>query len=123
MADFAAVIAKERERLGTMRQDALARRSTIDSEIADIDKELRAITAYESAKSGSRKGKSTRHGSRQDGVLQLLKDAPDGMSRSDILDRLGLKGNKSGEQSISNALSTMKKAGKIGAKDGRYVLA
>lgn len=126
MADFAAMIDKERERLGKMREDALSRRSAIDTEIAAIDKELRAITAYESAKSDSpRKGKGTgaRRNSRQDGILSLLKAAPHGLGRRDLLDKLGLKGNKSGEQSISNALNNMKKAGRISSKDGKYLVA
>lgn len=122
--DFAVVIEKERERLGRLREDALARRATIDTEIAEIDKELAAIVAYERAKSGkAASGKGTgRRGSRQDGILALLKEKKDGLTRGSILDALGLKGNKSGEQSISNALNNMKKAGKIDSKDGRYTL-
>jgi len=126
VADFAALIEKERERLTKLREETLTRRTTIDDEIAGIDKELKAIDAYEQVKTGSlkkEKATGTRRGSRQEGILALLKDAPDGLGRVDILEKLGLKGDKTGEQSISNALNNMKKAGKIAAKDGRYVLA
>ena len=119
---------KEREKLNTQRADALTRRAAIDDEIATIDKELAAIAAYEAAKSGktatpAKRTTGTKRGSRHEAILSLLKEAPDGLGRADILEKLSLKGNKSGEQSISNALANMKKAGKIGAKDGRYVLA
>jgi hypothetical protein len=117
---------QERERLNKEREKSLSKRATIDMEISVIDKELKAIDAYEAAKLGKParvKGTGTRRGSRQDGILAILKDAPDGMGRADILDKLGLKGNKTGEQSISNALNNMKKAGKIGSKEGRYTLA
>ena len=126
MADFAAMIEKERARLNGLRDDAAKRRSAIDEEIAEIDKELRAIVAYETARTSAPKGKrggSGKRGSRQDGILSLLRGKADGLSRGDILEGLGLKGDKTGEQSVSNALGNMKKAGKIGQKDGRYMLA
>jgi hypothetical protein len=127
MAEFAVMLEKERERLGRAREDALARRSQIDKEIVDIDKELAAIVAYERAKQivpgGQRRGRSngTRRGSRQESILSLLRGRSDGLTRGQILQELGLKGDKSGEQSISNALNNMKKSGKIASREGRYV--
>jgi hypothetical protein len=123
MADFQNMIEKERERLNKLRQDALTRRAAIDTEVADITRELSAIDAYERAKTGKKKNTAGRRSSRQDGILQLLRGNADGLSRGGILDGLGLKGNKSGEQSISNALNNMKKAGKLAVKDGKYVVA
>src|SRR5438552_1233128 len=103
MADFAAMIEKERERLAKMRDEALTRRKTIDDEIAEIDREVKAIAAYETAKTGKKPGTGTRgrRGSRQESILATLKGNGDGLTRSEILDKLGLKGNKAGEQAVS----------------------
>jgi hypothetical protein len=34
---------------------------------------------------------------------------------------MGVKGDKSGEQSVSNALSALTKQNQLGKKDGKYV--
>ena len=49
---FEMFIQKERERLGKLREDVLARKALCEQELADIDKELTAISAYEAAKTG-----------------------------------------------------------------------
>ena len=109
-----------------MRDDALARRAKIDDEIADIDRQLKAADAYDAALKGPVKRKTTgsRRGSRQDGILALLQGKADGLTRGEILDGMGLKGDKTAEQSISNALNNMKKAGKLTQLDGgKYIVA
>ena len=42
------------------------------------------------------------------------------MGRSPILEALGVKGDKSGAQSVSNALSALKKAKEVVVEDGKY---
>lgn len=72
-----------------------------------------------------RKANSARapRGSRQQEVLDLLGKHSDGLGRGEILVALGIKGDKAGEAAVSNVLLTMKKAGKIGSQDGKYLLA
>ena len=125
MASFDEMVPKERERLTKLMDDVKSRRAALDQEAANIQRERRALAAYEAARSGKKKSGGSRapRGSRRDSLLQIIKESPGGISRGDILDRLGMKGNKSGEQSISNALGNLKKAGKIGAKDGKYMVA
>ena len=53
-------------------------------------------------------------------MLAQVKVHPKGITRSEMLIAMNVKGNKSGEQSISNALSALKKAGTITAADGVY---
>lgn len=116
---------KERARLQGLRDDALARRQKIDDEIAGIDKELVAFDAYEAAKMDKparKQSTGSRRGSRQDSITALLTSKP-GLSRGEILEALGLKGDKTAEQSISNALNNMKKAGKLTQQDGKYLVA
>lgn len=123
---FEEMIEKERERLNGLRQDALSRRDAIDGEIEAVDIELRAISAYEEAKTGKRKNgttRSTRTLGRRDAILALVAQNSDGISRGDILDGLGVKGNKSAEQSVSNALNNLKKANKLAQRDGKYIAA
>ena len=53
--------------------------------------------------------------------MKTLKNHPEGLARADILTLLTLKGDKSAEKSVSNALTNMKKAKKIKSKDGKYL--
>jgi hypothetical protein len=66
----------------------------------------------------------TRRAGIRDEVLTAVKNAgTDGISRATLLEQFNAKGDKSAEQSISNALSALKKAGTIDAKDGNYITA
>ena len=101
------------------------RRSKLDDELATIDNELAAIAAYEVTRQGKAGGKAARRprGDRRKKILELIENTADGLTRGEIIEALGLQGNKSGEQSISNALGALKNSNTIGAKDGRYVAA
>lgn len=65
--------------------------------------------------------RSRRTGVRED-IIDLLKQNTNGLSRADIIEQMGAKGDKSFEQSISNTLSTSKKKGAITLEDGIYTL-
>lgn len=125
---FAAFIARERARLGKAKSQLLGQQKKLAGEIELIERELQAITAYEAAKSGASVQPATarrrgRRGSRRTAILELLKGSSDGLKRGDIIRKMGLKGDKSGEQSISNALNALKKAAAVVAKDRKYRLA
>jgi hypothetical protein len=60
---------------------------------------------------------------RRDGIFAMIKQHAKGISRGDLLEAMGLKGNKSSEQSVSNALNNLKKAGRIVSTDGKYAAA
>lgn len=126
-------ITQERERLTAAVEEVNNRRKLLDEEAAELERQLTAITAYFDARSGKlptapkTRTPSTAprapRGSRREGLIEIIKQNPDGINRADILDKLGAKGNKSAEQSISNALATLKKKGTIGQNDGKYVAA
>ena len=140
-ATFAAFIKKERARLDKARKEAVASKSAVDKEIASIERELTALDAYREAKgtTGKRapgkrgpakpaqsKGTSRapgRRGEKRQAVLDLIHRNPDGLSRGEILAQMGAKGNKSAEQSVSNALSALKKSDKVNSREGKYVTA
>jgi len=56
-------------------------------------------------------------------VLQLLRQHPDGLTTRQIREKLGLKGNRWDEQSISNALSALTQSSKVSPRDRKYVSA
>jgi hypothetical protein len=70
---------------------------------------------------------TTKQGTRRTGireqVLKIVEGSPDGITRADVLSKLDAKGDKSAEQSASNALAALKKANQIDLKDGKYIAA
>ena len=52
----------------------------------------------------------------------MLRQRPDGLTRGELLILMGVKGNKSGEQSVSNALSALTKHDQLGRREGKYVV-
>lgn len=125
MADFGAVFTKERERLEKIKEDAEARKAAIDQEIAEVDKELKAFDAYQAVKEGKgeRKKKSGgKKGEKRTALLDLIKSAPQGLTRGEIIEKLGAT-EKSAQQSVSNALSALFKNKSVSRKEGRYLLA
>ena len=138
-ATFANFIKKERTRLDKARKDALANKAAVESELASIEQELTALDAYRQAKDGpagrmaakrtsSRRAGANgarrapgRRGEKRQAVLNLIKENPVGLSRGEILVQMGVKGNRSAEQSVSNALSALKKSEKVNSREGKYV--
>ena len=140
---LAALIERERERLTRQREAALAKRQEAEDEIAAIDKELLAVTAYFDIKEGRtappaqepRKGWKPRAASpapgaprpgRRSEILKLLTDNP-GLTKGEIIDRLGARNDKSAWQSVNNAIANMKRKKKIRtegeARRGRHFVA
>jgi len=137
-ATFANFIKKERTRLDKARKDALANKAAVDKEIDAIERELTALDAYQKAKGTSARrapGKrgpakrgpakarraTGRRGEKRQAVLNLIQKNPVGLSRGEILVQMGVKGNRSAEQSVSNALSALKKSEKVNSREGKYV--
>jgi hypothetical protein len=133
--NFAQFIEQERARLTKAKDAAITKKRSCDAEIATIDRELAAISAYERVKTdrapstGTRRpgirtnkarGTGTRHsGIRQD-VLNAIKSHPEGIGRADLLEAMGVKGEKSGEKSVSNSLFVLKKNMSIDLVEGKY---
>jgi hypothetical protein len=100
----------------------------LEGKLAAINNEMRAIDAYEAAKTGktipvrgttTRRSPGTRKGSKRDEVLQLVKEHP-GLTRREILERMGLKGDKTGEMSVSNVLTALTKGNQVRRDGGKY---
>jgi hypothetical protein len=130
---LANLVAMERQRLTDERIELIEARRRIDLQLQTVDREFKAVDAYEKAKNGtqartrSRPGNGTERaprGSRRAEVKALLLGSSEsaGMTRGEILDHLGLKGNKIASMSISNALSAMLKSGELTRNDKNYQL-
>jgi len=131
---FADFITRERERLHAEREQLFNQQHELEGKLADINRELSAIDAYEAAKSGKAPAAArqprgaqarpqARRGSKRDALMQVIKANPTGLTRGEILERMGLKGDKSGEMSVSNALTALTKANEVTRRDGRYIAA
>ena len=131
---FADFIARDRERLHAEREQISKQQHELEGKLADINRELVAIDAYEAAKTGkgpaavrqtrgARARTQSRRGSKRGALMQVIKDNPSGLTLREILERMGLKGDKSGEMSVSNALTALTKANQVTRREGRYVAA
>lgn len=130
---FADVMKEERGRLHAEREAVFNQQQQLENKLKDINRELAAIDAYEAAKTGkqaappqqraTRGRRQARRGSRREALLQLVGQHPDGLSRGEILERMGLKGDKSGEMSVSNALTALTKGNQVSRAGGKYRIA
>jgi hypothetical protein len=142
---FADVMQRERERLNRERDELLNQQKDLENKLTEINRELKAIDAYEAAKTGkaampgrqprgprtraaavkqpsAETGARPRAGSRREVLLQVIGDQPNGLSRGEIFVRMGLKGNKPAEKSVSNALTALTKGNQVFRRDGKYMI-
>jgi hypothetical protein len=128
---FETYIQRERDRLNAEREAVIMQQRELDKRLADINKKFQAIDAYEATKTGKSvarqrtRGRSggqrqPRRGSRRESILEALKQAGAGLSRGELIERFGLKGNKSGEMSVSNALTALTKGKQVRRQGGKY---
>jgi hypothetical protein len=118
---FQAFMKREHTRLQKARDKAGQKKAVVARELEALERELTAIEAYDKARGGKAKPARSGRGEMRQAVLDLVSQHPDGLSRGEILNLIGVKGNKSGEQSVSNALSALTKQNQLGKKDGKYV--
>src|SRR5258708_35070915 len=123
-------ITRERERLHGEREALFTQQQELETKLVGINRELAAIDAYEAAKTGkqtpaktmTRRASVGRKGSKREELLGVIR-AGDGLTRGEILEKMGLKGNKSGEMSVSNALTALTKGNQVIRRDGKYIVA
>ena len=127
LPETASALHAEREQIFNQQQE-------LQTKLDEINREFAAIDAYEAAKTGkapaaARQTRSPRarpqapRGSRREALMKVIKDNPSGLTRGELLARMGLKGDKSGEMSVSNALTALTKANQVTRREGRYFAA
>ena len=146
--DFRTYVAEEKKRLTQRRSDVQKRVSGLEAELQalgaeskNIDNEMEAIQAYESAKASvpaparrrarkedaaapapAKKTRRRRKVSRRAEIVAAIASFGEaGAGRADIIEALNVKGDKPAEQSVSNALAALKKAGGVAHQDGKYI--
>lgn len=118
--DFKDYAAQEKNRL-------IAERDVIERKLQALDN---AIRAYEDSVGPARaaprsapakKQRRRRRSSRRAEIVRIIgASGNDGIGRAGVILALKVKGNKSAEQSVSNTLSALKKAGEVRHEDGKY---
>ena len=123
LAETEAFIAKQREALLAERQEILNQQLALQAQLDELDGMFAKFDVFE-GKPGQqaqhRGGRSGRRGSRREELLRIIKQSQ-GLARGEILEKMGLKGNKSGEMSVSNALTALTKSKQIARRDRKYV--
>jgi len=126
---FSEFMTRERDRLRAEREKVFEQQQELQRKLDEINREFAAIEAYEAAKTGKAArgpaaagGRQTRvrRGSRREELLNLIREG-NGLSRGEILERMGLKGDKSGEMSVSNALTALTKRNQVRREGGKYL--
>ena len=123
LAETEAFITKQRESLLTQRQELLNQQQAIQAQLDELDKMLTKFDVFEgkqARKGRDRRTSGARRGSRRDELLKLITGSK-GLSRGEILEKMGLKGNKAGEMSVSNALTALTKSKQVARRDRKYV--
>jgi hypothetical protein len=136
---------RERERLSLEREEMLHQQKGLENKLAEIHREFAAIDAYEAAKTGKAAaptrqrggpGKSAvtikqssaemrprpQAGTRREALLKVIGEQPRGLSRGEIFQRMGLKGDRLAEKSVSNALTALTKSNQVSRREGKYVI-
>jgi hypothetical protein len=123
LAETEAFITKQRESLLTQRQELLNQQQAIQAQLDELDEMLTKFDVFEGKQARKTRGlriSGARRGSRRDELLKLISGS-EGLSRGEILEKMGLKGNKAGEMSVSNALTALTKSKQVARRDRKYV--
>ena len=129
LAETEAFITRQREALLNQRQELLNQQRVLQEQLDQLDEMLTKFDVFEgkyanrggARKPVTRRAPGGRRGSRSEGLLQVIR-VGNGLTRGEILERMGLKGNKAGEMSVSNALTALTKSNHL-RRDGRKYLA
>lgn len=101
--------------LETAKKESLAKAEAALKELSALGFHYRLV----SDDGASIRATGTRRTGIREEVLAAVKATP-GITRADLLEKMDAKGNKSAEQSVSNALAALKKAGTITGENGSY---
>jgi hypothetical protein len=128
LAETEAFITRQRELLLQQRQELLNQQQVLQQQLDEVDEMLRKFDAFEGKsarprqQTRTRRTSGARRGSKRDELLKTIREG-NGLTRGEILEKMGLKGNKAGEMSVSNALTALTKANQVTRRDRKYVVA
>ena len=123
-----AFITKQREALLQQREAIFNQQQDLQRQLDGVNEMLRKFDTFEgkatAARSPARARRvaTTRRGSKREELLRVIRES-DGLTRGQILEKMSLKGDKSGEMSVSNALTALTKSQQIIRREGKYTTA
>src|SRR5215204_3644109 len=95
--NFSEFISRERDRLRAEREQIFTQQKELQRKLDAVNREFAAIEVYETAKTGKAARQApagrqprARRGSRLEALLEMIRQS-DGLSRGEILERMGLK--------------------------------
>lgn len=120
--------AEKEKLLEEAKATALANANQAVAELIELGFQYRLVEGgTATAPRAPRAATGTRRSGIRDDVLKVVADAgQEGIKKADILEKMGMKGNKGDEGAVSNALSALKGDGKITQAEARnspYVIA
>jgi hypothetical protein len=114
-----ALDAEKAKLLDEAKSEALQAATAAIKTLSELGFHYRLVQDGSPAKGPVVTGGGRRGGVRED-VLAVIAGSESGIGRAAILEVMGAKGDKKAEQSISNALANLKKAGTVSADGGLY---
>jgi hypothetical protein len=128
LAETQAFITRQREALLQQREAIFNQQQELQRQLDEVNEMLGKFDVFE-GKSGpgrqqsrTRRASGTRRGSKREELLKVIREG-NGLTRGQILEKMGLKGDKAGEMSVSNALTALTKSQQVARRDGKYVVA
>ena len=126
LTETQAYITKQRNALLQQREEIFSQQHELQQQLDALNAMLAKFDVFEGKAAASRSSAgrtrrttTARRGSKRDQLIQVILDS-NGLSRGEILEKMGLKGDKSGEMSVSNALTALTKSQQIERRDGKY---
>lgn len=119
--DFKDYAAEEKQRL-VQERDVIERKlNALDNAIRAYEESVAPAPAAAPKAAPAKKTRRRRRSSRRNEIVRIIgASGGDGIGRAGIILALNVKGDKSAEQSVSNTLSVLKKAGEVRHGDGKY---
>ena len=128
LTDTQAFITKQRDALLQQREGIFSQQHELQQQLDAVNAMLAKFDVFEGKAAApisggrTRRARTSPRGSKRDALLQVIRNRG-GLSRGEILDKMGLKGDKAGEMSVSNALTALTKSQQVERRDGKYHLA
>jgi hypothetical protein len=126
IAETEAFITRQREALLQQREAIFNQQQELHRQLDEVNEMLRKFDAFEGKAPPARQAprtrrapRATRRGSKREELLRVIRDG-NGLTRGEILEKMGLKGDKSGEMSVSNALTALTKSQQVSRREGKY---
>jgi hypothetical protein len=126
IAETEAFITRQREALLQQREAIFNQQQELQRQLDEVNEMLRKFDAFEGKAAPARQAprarrapRATRRGSKREELLRVIRDG-NGLTRGEILEKMGLKGDKSGEMSVSNALTALTKSQQVSRHEGKY---